>query len=466
MIEFILLILVHSLLLLLPAFYFHRKGERICALVFGLGAIYDFVLIIYPTIFSLLTNFALEKEINVTPSELLTSYYGEVFFLAIFLFGFYFTRDKKNTRTGKYAHAQQPQYNESLFIYIVILIAIGYALNDFVNPPIDPDQIMEHAEIKHYSNYFAMLIYWFSSPFKISGLILSSFVSINNKYKKKIRILGLAYLILVFFSALFVGWRGPLLWIPILLMSAAYLEKNFRYAKVAIVFVMLLIPLFSFARTYIRVNAIILQSMPIEDRFLYVIKGYSSILTGNIPLDEDRGSLVESFAERAQGLRNAVFLYRLYDKGASAGIRPIMSSLYFPIPRVIWPEKRPPGSIDETNYGSAIFLVQAGRGEPYISMGPITVSGHAYWEGGWFGLIICALISGALWKKIIEWSKDKSLIGFLVLMMFMGSLLIDGLYTFKQPLYAMITMFWSNILPMYLLFVLVQKHQHRLDWKR
>ncbi len=458
--------LVHIFLLISVPIYFHRKEQRFFALIFILLAIYDAILIVYPTVFSFFSNFSLEREIGISENELGIAYINEVLYHIIFLIVFFITpfRKYKNDLNSKFGDSN---LSRLFVIDLLLLIAIVYGIKDFINPPIDLEQISEHAEIKNHSNIFEALLYWFASPFKIAGLILSSFIVINNKFKLRTQVIAIFYLALIFISALLIGWRGPLLWIPLLLGSSAYLQRRITFLKRVLVFTMPLIFLFSFIRTYVRVNAVYMNEMPFSKRVSFLFNGLSLVISGDLKLEEERQSLFESFAERAQGVRNSVFLYRLHDSGnRSGGLKPIESALYFPVPRMFWKTKRPPGSINETSYGMAIFLVQSERDGADIEMGPITVSGHAYWEGGWLGILLIPIISSFFWKFLLNWVSTRSIIGYLTLMIFMGSLLIDGIYTIRQPLYAIIVTFWSVFMPIILFLLIGAKLQDLANLKK
>jgi len=456
---FSVLIIVHCLCLIFTVKYFYKKNNKIYTIIFGLGFIYDILLQIYPTIFSLFTKFILEQEIYVTPEELLKVYTGEVIFSLLFLISFFYFHNR--TYVSNYEDKSVSPRRESFFILIFIIFSCAYSVLDIINPKVDPNLIISHAEIKVHRSLLEMIVYWFSGMFKTPGMILSAYVLIEKKYSKKLRFLSLFNLLVIFFSALFIGWRGPLLWVPVLILVSSYLNERYKYIKVAVFVIILIIPAFSFTRTYIRANSIIINSLSIDQRIGYVVSGYLSVLSGEINIDESRGSIFTSYAERGAGLRNSAFLYRLYDQGREGGISPIVSSLYFPIPRFIWSEKRPPGSTDNTNYGAAIFLAQSQRGESLSSMGPITVSAHAYWEGGYLWLIISALTLGWFWSNLLKWVEKRGLIGFVILMIFSGSLLIDGLYTYKQILYSIITTFWAVAMPTYLVHQFITRFKSK-----
>jgi hypothetical protein len=178
---------------------------------------------------------------------------------------------------------------------------------------------------------------------------------------------------------------------------------------------------------------------------------------------------LDSLMERAMGPRNSVTLFHLYDEGAGAGYRPILSALVFPIPRALWNGKHPAGSTDETPYGAAMYRVMTrGHGSPYYNMGPFLASAHAYWEGGWPWLVFTALASGAIWRIILKWCSAQSLaIGALIAMVFTSSLLIDGFYTAFVPTYSLIRAFWQCCLPLLCLRWAVAKLLRRPSlWSR
>jgi hypothetical protein len=114
--------------------------------------------------------------------------------------------------------------------------------------------------------------------------------------------------------------------------------------------------------------------------------------------------------------------------------------------------------MDETNYGSAMFLVQRGKGSPLDQMGPFLASAHAYWEGGWIWVILAGFFTGILWKIILSWCDARGgLVGVIVAVSFAASLLTNGIPTCLQPLYAFFPIFWSKVLPVLVLAKVINK---------
>ena len=87
-------------------------------------------------------------------------------------------------------------------------------------------------------------------------------------------------------------------------------------------------------------------------------------------------------------------------------------------------------------------------GSPYYAMGPFLVSAHAYWEGGWGWLVAAGLLTGLIWRLILNWCNSQSLaMGCLFALLFASAFVLDGVYTALAPLYAIIRCFWLSILP-------------------
>jgi hypothetical protein len=124
-----------------------------------------------------------------------------------------------------------------------------------------------------------------------------------------------------------------------------------------------------------------------------------------------------------------------------------------PIPGNVWPGKPIGGSVDNTNLGSAIYLVQRMKvGMGPQTMGPLLASAHAYWEGGWLWLMVAGYLTGLFWNLLLRWrEEDRSPVNTIVVFCFMVALPIDGLLSMLNPVYTFILIFWNAVVPLAIL---------------
>jgi len=86
----------------------------------------------------------------------------------------------------------------------------------------------------------------------------------------------------------------------------------------------------------------------------------------------------------------------MYDRGDGAGINPIRNSFLGFLPRSVNPDKPHPSTVDGDDYYSQgmYLLYREVYGYNTYSMVEFSSGGHAYWEFGWFGVLVLSAISG------------------------------------------------------------------------
>ena len=85
---------------------------------------------------------------------------------------------------------------------------------------------------------------------------------------------------------------------------------------------------------------------------------------------------------------------RLYKQGKSAGLNPIINSLYAPVPRSLFKDKPVACSYDGTKEGQGMYMATAAASK-FVNIGmtePAT-GAHAYWEIGLLGIVLFSIIS-------------------------------------------------------------------------
>ena len=84
---------------------------------------------------------------------------------------------------------------------------------------------------------------------------------------------------------------------------------------------------------------------------------------------------------------------RLVEQGKSAGLNPILNSLYAPIPRSFFENKPVACSYDGTKEGQGMYMATyAASANVNYGMTEPATGAHAYWELGIIGIIILSII--------------------------------------------------------------------------
>jgi hypothetical protein len=115
--------------------------------------------------------------------------------------------------------------------------------------------------------------------------------------------------------------------------------------------------------------------------------------------------------------RVSVAFLRLYNSGMAAGLKPIQSALWAPLPRRYFPTKPQPGSIDGTLAGTGMHIVQGYmRGWPWV-MSDFLSGVHAYWELGLLGVVLFSILSGVFVAFCANYFGSFGLAGLPMMMM-------------------------------------------------
>ncbi len=437
--------LVPLLLLVYTALQFQFKGWRVAAALLWMTLAHEVVLVVFPIWHSVFTNFAIDSAVSAGPSQLLLVMVGEVLFVSLFcatlLFGL------KCTATIKGVYRISPLSSRMLLGLSASILAIG--LYVVASPVSDLEQTMHHADYAP-TSILGMLVLWLRGFVERPGIVAASVVVTGPNYSRIARFAAGMALILLAVNGLSEGIRGRAIWVVCMLLLMSLIRRSWKPAIVSTVILAIVMPLSVFLSGAYRA---IMFSMNSGTTRMEAMIDLAQMADGDVA-QSDHQSFLDNLSQRAQGPRNSVVLMRMHDNGEGGSYKPLLSALYTPIPRIFWPEKSPAGSTDSTNYGAAIFLVRrVGYGAPIYNMGPILASSHAYWEGGWLWVIGCAVLTGAVWFYILAQCRLRLLDDFdtALAVTFLLALPIDGLLTMLTPLYAMIGLFWSAILPMMLI---------------
>jgi len=111
-------------------------------------------------------------------------------------------------------------------------------------------------------------------------------------------------------------------------------------------------------------------------------------------IDENQSVMDAAVWRFGEASRLSTAFLRMVDRGYSAGWSPIATALYAPLPRLFFPDKPEPGSVDGTRQTIGVHAIQGEiRGNPYCMCEYFTGL-HAYWELGPLGLVLFSALAG------------------------------------------------------------------------
>jgi len=132
----------------------------------------------------------------------------------------------------------------------------------------------------------------------------------------------------------------------------------------------------------------------------------------------DRALIAPAAWRFGEESRLSTAFIRMRDRGYSAGWATIATALYAPLPRLFFPDKPEPGSVDGTRLTIGVHAIQGEiRGNPYCMCGFLTGL-HAYWELGIFGLLLFSAIAGAYIRLMASVSRRLGVAALPVLELF------------------------------------------------
>ncbi|MBU1863053.1 MAG: hypothetical protein KKH94_05240 [Candidatus Omnitrophica bacterium] len=470
MIGFYLIIISLGIVMILGGMtkYAYRSGDRLRLSILSVTSIHMVLLVVFPVWHAVFFGFIYEEAMlwSVTSQDLLIVMIGEGIFVSMFALGLnmkiripFETKERTNQR-GKTDH---------FFLVFLIVMGIAIYMSQLIGAPKTIGEIVVDSTSEYANSLIKTLIAWDRGVFWLSSIVAASMVIVGvnrrrqqkmeesyvnlgsrAKWRKVTWVVALILLLLVFLCGMATGTRGRIVWVLIFVMLMGIMNNRRKAIYASLVIVFLVAPLSTFLSGDFRSIYFDRQG---RGRNLDLVAETMTYMRSKDTYESSQKSFWGNFAKRAQGPRNSVVLYRLFDSGQSAGIKAIEGAVVLPIPRMIWPEKRPAGSFNLSKYGCAMYLVRGiGYGAPIYNMGPYLASAHAYWEGGWLWVVVAGFLTGIFWNYLIKWGNSAGVLGIIVTFTFSGALLIDGLPTMLTPLYAILSFFWSAILPMTLVY--------------
>lgn len=433
-----------------------RDGARLRAALLGLTLVHELLLICWPIWYTVFADYRLEREIRIPPESLLRVMIGESIFVLAFALAFSAWRLREEPLSFDDPPARDSALQvDRVFLYALIFLGLAVHSAPLFSPVEGLAVVTQHAEIVVPSSWGGALWGWLRGTVGFPSLVAAAIVLTVPGFARPMRIVALSVLATIAAVGISSGVRGRVTWVVSLLIVVGFLVERRRVMLAAMVVFIVFAPFSSFLGGTFR--SIYFSELTGGSRVDAIKRAASEAVASSPNQNRDDEGFVSGFYRRAQGPRNSAILYALHDDSHGAGFGPIEGALYLPIPRTIWPAKRPAGSIDDTNYGSAVFLVRRlGYDAPIYNMGPVLASGHAYWEGGWIWLIIAGAFTGIFWRIAVAWSaRQRGYVGIVFCLSFASALLIDGLMTTLYPVFALIDVIWAVIVPLALLRALM-----------
>jgi len=425
------------------------KRRMLGIAVFGMTTLHYIVLVAFPALYSSWDGFYYERVLGSAPSDLAIVYRGDLVFLLLFTLG-YFAYGRK-TKVGRTHLNPLTPVNRRL---CTVLVACGVIVfgRQLLNPTFSVLDTRNYADLIEYPDLTSRLFTYAFGFLMWPSLFAASIVFVLPRRRNFTWLLSAILLLEQAIYAFINGLRGGVVWVGCTLILSCCLLRTWRFLIACIFLGVAVAPLLDILHEEIRWNT---MSNGIDSRNIDMLGGALSIVVNEIgkPADVDTPNFLATWCDRAQGPRNSVVLYKEFHSGRGAGMRPIVASLGVVVPRTVWPEKPVGGSVDNTNLGAAIYLVQREKGNMGPQdMGPLLASAHAYWEGGWPWLCIAGIITGFFWKALVSWGSASASIGPpIAVLCLTASLPIDGFLTVLNPIYNYVLMLLKVVIPLLLL---------------
>lgn len=414
--------------------------------ILGATIVHEVLLVIFPTIYSIFTDFKLEDRMfnAITSTDILLAMIGESVFVLMFGLGLITGLSSLSIKNHSIKSISTSQIDEQTERAILnILIAGGFLV---YAPKLFLSVLNVENGVIDAINWYLTGVFWYM-PLVVCAFIITKRGEFSaNPIRTFIASIPIVSLIVIGITA---GVRGRIIWAVSLLLVAGIFNRQKKVIALCLFISVLLLPIFAVLGDKDTRGAMASSSSQSEIYSLVLEAGIKNISNTSDMVD----AFLESFSWRAQGVRNSVTLYKDYEYGGG-GFNTYSGAFLAFVPREIWPDKPMLGSLDHTEFESAMYKVMLlGHGEPG-TMGPFLASAHAYWEGGWIWLVIAGLITGLFWNVIFRCcSRLPDVIAAVVIFTFGAALLIDGLLTMLAPLYSFIIRFWLSLLPLFIIYI-------------
>jgi hypothetical protein len=435
-----------------------RREDRLLQGALLLTLVHETMLFTFPLFYSVITGYYIEENIGnpFIVGALLRVSIGESIYFAVFgivlylcLFRRQIAKRALEIRTEELFTKKSPPASQKSKIEMAMCYTLIFTAS--IQLIYSVTTISAEAER-------SLLLDQIRSLVGFAGLAAAANLFVT-KPKERQSILAWAisfiFLAVMAYEGFSVAVRGRAVWVISVIVVTAYVKSNKKFYKYTLALSVPLVALFTFfglSETRQHVSEEMSLNTSRTEIFSNLVIMGTKDTEINSKFFED---LVSGAAVRAQGPRNSTALYDEYDKGRSPGLTTWIGALAYPLPRSIWYEKPPAGAGNTNNeYDMAMFKVMevtyGQRG--YGLSGPFLASAHAYWEGGWYGIIGEAILTGLLWAFLFTRGIEFNWFRTIIILTACGSLVIDGFLTLMIPVFALIVGLWKYVFIKYVIF--------------
>ena len=231
-----------------------------------------------------------------------------------------------------------------------------------------------------FNNLFDSTLYVFYPLVNTFGPVVAFFGLVyymfDNTNKKKL-IFSVVTVIVYTVVSLIGGVRGLIVHPAFFVLFLFFIfgqKKYFKYIFLALLFFAL------FQSTFMQ-----MRHLNNETKLELLAQGY---------IGEEKRNFIDEIEWRyGEGSRMSVAFLRRGLNNNFAGLRPLVASLYAPLPRSLFPEKPVPGSIGDDKFSMGMYIINGDMRGEWWNMTEFYSSAHAYWEFGVAGMVIVTLMS-------------------------------------------------------------------------
>lgn len=423
------------------------RGNRLRTIILGATVIHETLLVIFPSIYSIFTDFELEGRMlaAVTPTDMLLVMIGESVFVLMFSFALTigipnFSLRGRGLKFIFFGEITK-RIERAILNFLIVAGIFIYA------PKLFSAALNVENGLAEDIGWYLTGVFWYMPLVVCSFLITRRKEFSTNFVRFFLAIIPLISLVVIGITS---GVRGRIIWAISLLLVAGIFNRQKKIIAICLTVAILFLPIFAVLGDRDTRGA---MASSITSRSEIYTLVYEAGIENISNSSEMMKAFLESFSWRAQGVRNSAVLYKDFDHGGG-GFKTYLGAPFALIPRGVWPEKPMLGSLDHTEFESAMYKVMLmGHGEPG-TMGPLLASAHAYWEGGWIWLVVAGLITGIFWNAVFRYCRKlPDIIAAVITLSFAAALINDGLLTMLTPLYAFIIRFWLSLLPLLCIYI-------------